>query len=71
MNNNRWYLSTWFICILFSLWFLIIPLIMGLVLLYRQKKDYLENSLKVKAYIQGKEEELLKRKEKLAQREKN
>lgn len=45
--KERWYLQTWFICLLFAFWFFIIPGIAGLVLLVLQilqnnklKKDY-------------------------------
>lgn len=31
--NNKWYLKTWLICILFFFWFLFIPLIAGIILL--------------------------------------
>lgn len=34
--NKKWYLQTWFICLLFALWFLIFPAIAGIVLLILQ-----------------------------------
>lgn len=50
MKQKRWYLSTWFISLLFALWFLIIPLIVGIVLLIKEikfekknRKQYFEN----------------------------
>lgn len=39
IDNNRWYLSTWFIAILFSFWFLVVPLIVGMIFINRQKKE--------------------------------
>lgn len=38
MNSLRWYYSTWFIVLLFAFWFLIIPLVIGLILVTKQKK---------------------------------
>lgn len=38
MNKNRWYLSTWFIGILFACWFLLIPLIIGIYLIPMQSR---------------------------------
>lgn len=38
--NKKWYLNTWIICILFSLWFLFgIPLIIGILLLILKNKE--------------------------------
>lgn len=37
MDSLRWYHSTWFIALLFAFWFLIIPLIIGCILLSKQK----------------------------------
>jgi hypothetical protein len=34
---NKWYLSTWFIALLFGFWFLVIPLIIGIYLIIKQK----------------------------------
>lgn len=39
MYSKKWYYSTWFIAILFGFWFLIIPLILGVILLFKQKKE--------------------------------
>ncbi|WP_342540405.1 DUF4041 domain-containing protein [Heyndrickxia sp. FSL K6-6286] len=70
MKNSKWYLSSWFICILFSLWFLIIPLIFGLILLFRQRRMIrLEENLTIKELFQCKEKELAMQKESLEQRE--
>lgn len=44
--RNRWYLQTWFICILFAFWFFIVPGIAGLVLLVLQIME--DNTLKKK-----------------------
>lgn len=38
-QNNKWYLSTWFICFLFMLWPLIIPIIIGIILIIIQKQN--------------------------------
>ncbi|WP_433743284.1 DUF4041 domain-containing protein [Falsibacillus pallidus] len=38
-SGFKWYYSTWFVAVLFSLWFLIIPLIIGVFLISRQKKE--------------------------------
>lgn len=34
--KRKWYLQTWFICLMFSLWVLIIPIAVGIVLLILQ-----------------------------------
>ena len=34
--NKKWYLQTWFICLMFSFWFFIIPGIVGIVFLIMQ-----------------------------------
>lgn len=47
MYKNKQYLDTWLICILFALWFLIIPAIVGLVFLVMQ---IIENKKLVKQY---------------------
>jgi hypothetical protein len=65
----RWYHSTWVIAILFAFWFLIVPLIVGITLLLRQRKLYLENRLKMKTYMQDKEIELIKQTLNLEKRE--
>ena len=39
MKITKWYYSTWFIAFLFVFWFLIIPLIIGLILLFKQKRE--------------------------------
>lgn len=38
MQSIRWYYSTWFIVLLFAFWFLIIPLLIGLILVKKQKE---------------------------------
>ncbi|MED4170806.1 hypothetical protein [Priestia megaterium] len=38
MYPLRWYYSTWFICLLFALWFLIIPLVIGIILVKKQER---------------------------------
>ena len=38
MSSLRWYYSTWFIALLFAFWFLVIPLIIGLILVTKQRK---------------------------------
>ncbi|USK32554.1 DUF4041 domain-containing protein [Bacillus sp. F19] len=48
MNKNSWYFSMWFIASMFALWFLIIPLIMGIVLLIKSNKEQIKNQKKVK-----------------------
>ncbi|MCM3597205.1 DUF4041 domain-containing protein [Metabacillus idriensis] len=48
MNKNKWYFSLWFIAIMFALWFFIIPLIIGIVLLIRFNKVQNENHKKLK-----------------------
>ncbi|MEK5101038.1 DUF4041 domain-containing protein [Cytobacillus sp. FSL M8-0252] len=58
-----------FIAILFAFWFLIIPLIVGITLLLRQRKFDLENRQKMKTYKQDKEIELVKRTLNLEKRE--
>lgn len=45
--KRKWYLQTWFICLMFSLWMLIIPGIIGIVLLILQ---VLENQKLGKQY---------------------
>lgn len=37
--KKEWYLQTWFICVMFSLWFLVIPGIAGIVLLVMQNAE--------------------------------
>lgn len=36
---KKWYLQTWFIALMFSLWFFWIPLVIGIVLLFMQHKE--------------------------------
>ena len=57
MKKRKWYLQTWFICIMLSLWMLIIPGIVGVILLaihyWDEKKRLLymkelENSVQLK-----------------------
>ncbi|PFH83595.1 DUF4041 domain-containing protein [Bacillus sp. AFS088145] len=53
MHKQKWYLSTIFICLLFSLWFLIIPLIAGIVLLvlkWQDNKSLREKLKKIQDY---------------------
>ena len=38
-HRQKWYLQTWLIALLFALWFLVIPLIAGIVLLIFQTKQ--------------------------------
>ncbi|RMA90899.1 DUF4041 domain-containing protein [Priestia megaterium] len=38
MHSLRWYYSTWVIGLLFAFWFLVIPLVIGLILITKQKK---------------------------------
>lgn len=52
MKQKKWYLSTWFISLLFALWVLVIPPIVGIVLLIkeikfekRNRKEYFEKGL--------------------------
>lgn len=51
--QKEWYLQTWFICLMFALWFLFIPPIIGVVLLIMQ---YLQNKKTSEKY--GKIDEL-------------
>lgn len=37
--KQKWYLQTWFICVLFACWWAIIPAILGVILLFVQHKD--------------------------------
>lgn len=37
---KKWYLSTWFIALLFGFWFLVIPLIFGIYLIIKQKAEF-------------------------------
>jgi Domain of unknown function (DUF4041)/T5orf172 domain len=37
--KNPWYYSTWFIALLFSLWILIFPLIIGVILIKNQQRE--------------------------------
>ncbi|SFR15424.1 DUF4041 domain-containing protein [Desulfoscipio geothermicus] len=37
--KGKWYLQTWFICLMFALWSFYLPVIIGLVLLYLQHKE--------------------------------
>jgi hypothetical protein len=39
MNKERWYHSPWFIGVLFALWFLIIPPIIGIILIVQRTKE--------------------------------
>lgn len=39
LMKKEWYLQTWFICVMFSLWFLVIPGIAGIVLLVMQNAE--------------------------------
>lgn len=68
MKQKRWYLSTWFISLLFALWFLIIPLIVGIVLLIKEikfekknRKQYFENGFDQIENVQHKVESLNKK----------
>ena len=36
---KKWYLQTWFIALMFSLWFFWIPLVIGIILLFMQHKE--------------------------------
>lgn len=47
--EHKWYLQTWFICLLFAFWFFIIPGIVGLILLIMQ---ILENKKSQQKYGQ-------------------
>ena len=47
MKERKWYLSTFFIAICFFLWFLIIPILAGIVLLIMQ---YLDDKKRFKKY---------------------
>lgn len=38
--KTKWYLSTWFIALMFALWFLVIPAIIGVILLVLHYKQY-------------------------------
>lgn len=50
MHVTKWYYSTWFIALLFSLWVMVIPLILGFFLLSKQRKEMkeLENEFLMK-----------------------
>lgn len=36
---KKWYLQTWFICLMFALWVLVVPPIIGIVLMFLQFKE--------------------------------
>lgn len=38
-QKEKWYLNTWIIALLFSMWFFVIPLIIGVVLISQQKQQ--------------------------------
>ena len=48
-QKNKWYLQTWFICLLFAAWPLVVPPIIGIVLLILQYKE----SAKLKKFYEG------------------
>ncbi|MCP1094494.1 DUF4041 domain-containing protein [Bacillaceae bacterium OS4b] len=43
MEKNNWYLSMWFVALMFALWFLILPLIIGIILLVRINNEKINN----------------------------
>lgn len=60
--KEQWFLQTWFISILFVLWMLIIPLIIGIVLIliqYLFRKKYNQNLLNVQNEISTKQNEII------------
>lgn len=66
MERGKWYLSTWFISGLFTLWFLIIPLIFGIIFLLKQKKEIQireDNFKKTEEFIEFRLKELNDKKE--------
>ncbi|MGN7297030.1 DUF4041 domain-containing protein [Ferdinandcohnia sp. SAFN-114] len=64
MKNNKWYISTWLIALLFAFWFLVIPLITGIFLLYIQKRErvnyqrYVEQLMISNKELMSREEEI-------------
>ncbi len=44
MLKSKWYLSTWFIAVLFAFWFLVIPLFVGIRLLSLQTRERVANN---------------------------
>lgn len=40
MREQKWYLSSWFIALMFMFWFLVVPLVIGIILLIRQNKEH-------------------------------
>lgn len=71
MEVGKWYTSTWFIAVLFVLWFLVVPLFIGIYLLTLQNKEssarkiYFESITSQKKALQEQEIELIKQQEKL------
>lgn len=71
MEIGKWYTSTWFIAILFALWFLVVPLFIGFYLLTLQNKEgsdrkiYFESITSQKKVLQEQEIELIKQQEEL------
>lgn len=68
MPKSKWYLSTWLIAIMFSLWFFIIPGVIGVILLILQIK---ENIRVKKEWEQSGFNDLLKIQEEIQVRTKN
>ncbi|MDD9783129.1 DUF4041 domain-containing protein [Priestia megaterium] len=64
MHSIRWYYSTWFIVSLFAFWFLIIPLLIGLILVKKQKEIinsfYAEWKINKSAEFEDYKEQLIK-----------
>ncbi|WP_088104772.1 DUF4041 domain-containing protein [Halalkalibacter urbisdiaboli] len=58
MKNREWYLSTSFISVLFALWFLIIPPIIGVIFLSKQRKMFENLQESISSIAKAKEQEI-------------
>ena len=38
-QDKRWFMNTWFICLLFACWFFIIPPIIGIILIFKKNSE--------------------------------
>ncbi|WP_169819175.1 DUF4041 domain-containing protein [Anaerobacillus arseniciselenatis] len=70
MERGNWYLSTWFISFLFTLWFLVVPLIIGIILLKQQSKNNVIFYNNLVANTKSKERELQMKEDDLCTKEK-
>ncbi|MFT8323581.1 MAG: DUF4041 domain-containing protein [Bacillus sp. (in: firmicutes)] len=67
MENQKWYMSLWFIILMFIFWFLIVPLIIGIILLKKYNKLHKESLRKEQDRLSNWEKRLNEKSGKLEQ----